>query len=103
MKKITLFATTFMLFLGMASIASAAAFTSTATTNLNGINFTPSTNVTLDTVSTATAWAAASKHITGGTTQYGLLSSSTNMQMKLDLAKDAAPTNQASAITLAGF
>jgi len=87
-----------MLSFGMVNLASAAdKFTTGDTTVLNGVSFSPSTGVGLAAAATATNWAAAAKHETGGTTGYGLLSTDTNIKMATGLAKDAAvtaPTNE---------
>ena len=70
------------------------------TTVLNGAAFSPSTNVELAAVANATNWAAVSKHVSGGTTSYGLLSTDTNITMTKDLAPDAAVTAPASETAL---
>jgi len=101
MKKIIYCATTFMFLLGMANVASAAAkFSTTATTVLNGVAFSPSTGVGVEAVADATNWAAAAKHETGGTTGYGLLSTDTNIRMATNLAKDAQVTKPDSVTAL---
>lgn len=105
MKKIALIATSFALLLGMTSMANAAEFTASATTALGsgGATFSPSTNVSVDAIATATNWAAASKHTAGGTIMYGMLSTDTNITTKTGMAADAAVTNQTSATALTGF
>jgi len=98
MKKVTLSATAFLLIFGIASVASAAkTFETTATTVLNGVTFSPSTSVKLNAVATATAWAGISKHVNGGTSEYGLLSTDTNITIRkgLDAAADpSTPTDE---------
>jgi hypothetical protein len=104
MKKIIYCATAFMFILGMANAASAAKrFTTAATTVLNGVGFSPSTSVGLSAIASTTAWAAAAKHEAGGTTQYGLLSTDTNIKMKTELAKDTPVTDQDDVTALKGF
>ena len=82
MKKIIFFAASLMLLFSITN-SEAATFTNTsnATTTvlLNGIGFKPSTSCELAAIANTTAWAAQSKHTTGGTSTYGLLSTDTNI------------------------
>lgn len=105
MKRISFCATVFFLLVGLASVASAAKFTTAAgeTTVLGGVVFSPSTGVGLDAIATTTDWAAAAKHESGGTTMYGMTSADTNISLKPDLDKADKVVNQDSPTSLKGF
>lgn len=101
MKKTILSVSFFAIALSLASVASAVTtFTTDATTSLNGISFSPSTGVNLSALATTTDWAAISKHVTGGTTGYGLTSDDTNIKMRTGMEKDDPVDNPSSATAL---
>ncbi len=108
MKLTILSAITALVLLSTVNTASAAKFTNPAgstTTSvlLNGIAFKPSTSVAVDAMSAPTAFAAAAKHETGGTSMYGMTSSDVTITIKTDMAKSDPVTDQTSTTALSGF
>jgi len=110
MKKVIICATIFISIFGIANMASAVTgkFTNVegavATTTLNGIVFSPSTNVGVHAIATTVAYAVQSKHETGGTTMYGLVSSDNVIKKQIDLVKSAGVSapNSATALSTSG-
>lgn len=75
---------------GLAMPLAASAGTINAATSLGSAAFAPSKNVTINTLSAATAYAAISGH-TQGLEQYGILSSDTNIYYKSVSANTSVP------------
>lgn len=91
---------------GLSSLAFSAEFNNpaggnAATTTLGGSVFSPSTNVAIDMIASATQYSISGKHIAGGVTEYGTTETATNFTATTGRAADDTVTNQGTAGTLA--